>query len=99
MKDIEGVTHNYSYFPIFIDKKIYGKTRDEVYELLKTHNIYTRRYFYPLISNLPTYKNLPSSKKSNLKVANDISRKVLCLPIYPELNFRDISYIIKLLKS
>ena len=60
LKDVKGITfledfpevrHNYSYFPIFVNEKEYGMSRDELYEKLKTHNIYGRRYFYPLITN------------------------------------------------
>ena len=50
MEDIPGVRHNYSYFPIFVDAKEYGMTRDELYYKLKESNIWGRRYFYPLIS-------------------------------------------------
>jgi dTDP-4-amino-4,6-dideoxygalactose transaminase len=83
--DEDKVSSNYSYFPIIIDSKVYGKKRDELYEELKKYNIYTRRYFYPLISNFKMYKGLPSSSKNNLKIANRLSENILCLPIYPEL--------------
>ncbi len=39
LPDIEGVEHNYCYFPILIDAQKFGKSRDEVYELLKQNNI------------------------------------------------------------
>lgn len=55
LNDIEGVKHSYTYFPVLIDEKIYGESRDSVYEKLKQHNIYGRRYFYPLISQFPTH--------------------------------------------
>ena len=54
MEDIPGVRHNYSYFPIFVDAKEYGMTRDELYYKLKESNIWGRRYFYPLISEFST---------------------------------------------
>ena len=53
LTDIEGVRHNYSYFPIFIKEDEYGMSRDALYEKLQKNNIYGRRYFYPLISNFP----------------------------------------------
>lgn len=86
MYEIEGVNHNYSYFPILVDASEYGQTRDQLYERLKTHDIYTRRYFYPLISNLEMYRDLPSASPKNLPVANQIADSVLCLPIYPDLD-------------
>lgn len=85
LNDMEGVTHGYSYFPILIDPNTFGKTRDEVYEILKTNNIFARRYFYPLISTFEPYNKLESSNPSNLKVATKAANEVLCLPIYVEL--------------
>ena len=56
LEEIESVKHNYAYFPIFIDEEKYGLSRDSLYNLLKRNNIYARRYFYPLISQFPTYR-------------------------------------------
>ena len=94
----EDIKYNYSYFPIFIDKNEFGMSRDELYNLLKTYNIFTRRYFYPLISQFPTYKSLDSAQTSNLPVAEDVTKKVLCLPIYPELNDTQTQKIAKIIK-
>ena len=80
------ITHNYSYFPIFINEKQYGKSRDQVYNELKAKEIFVRRYFYPLITEFPMYNHLPSSSEDNVKEALQISKQVLCLPLYPELN-------------
>lgn len=99
MDDIEGVTHNYPYFPIFIDKEKFGKTRDEVYEKLKENNIYARRYFYPLISQFPTYRGLKSAAADNLPVAEKVSERVLCLPVYGGLSTQLIKYIVELIKT
>lgn len=81
----KGVEHNYAYFPIFIDQSVFGTARDQVYEELKKKDIYGRRYFYPLISQFPTYRGLPSAAAANLPVAEIATRQVLCLPIYPDL--------------
>lgn len=83
--DIPGVKHCYSYFPILIDAEKFGTTRDAVYDGLKTHKIYGRRYFYPLISHFPIYKGLNSAAAENLPCAEEVSNQVLCLPIYPDL--------------
>jgi dTDP-4-amino-4,6-dideoxygalactose transaminase len=91
--DIAGVKHNYAYFPILIDGKKFKSSRDEVYKELKKYNIHTRRYFYPLISQFPTYKGLPSASSDNLPVAEEISRKILCLPIFPDLKSQEVEYI------
>lgn len=98
LNDIEGVRHSYTYFPVLIDEKEYGMSRDEVYEILKKHNIYSRRYFYPLISTFPIYKGLESSKPSNIPESTKISESVICLPIYPNLekfHIENVSQIIR----
>lgn len=86
LKKVNGVKHNYAYFPIFVDKKEYGMKRNELYEKLKKNNIYGRRYFYPLISQFPAYRDLDSAKLSNLLIAEKITKEVICLPIYPAMD-------------
>lgn len=95
--DLEVMMHNYSYFPVLIDEGIYGYSRDQIYDKLKKHNVFARRYFYPLISNFPNYQCLQSSNYSNLVIANVIAEKVLCLPIYPGLEKNDIDKISELI--
>lgn len=85
LKDLSGVKHSYTHFPILIDKAQYGKSRDMVYEEFKKYKIFTRRYFYPLISQFPPYKNLESAAIGKMPVAEKIAEEVLCLPIYPNL--------------
>lgn len=74
---------NYSYFPIIINSD-YPLSRNSLYERLKEHGIYARRYFYPLISDFPMYRGLPSSIPANLPVASHFADHILCLPIFPE---------------
>jgi dTDP-4-amino-4,6-dideoxygalactose transaminase len=99
LEDIEGVKHNYSYFPIFIDKEKYGMTRDELYAKLKENNILGRRYFYPLISEFTTYSGLESSCKENLPIAHSLSDSVICLPMYADLTDEDVERIIDVVKK
>lgn len=75
---------NYSYFPILVEPE-YLLSRDELYQKLKEQGIYTRRYFYPLISEFPMYRGLASAARSGLPVAIKAAGQVLCLPIYPAL--------------
>ncbi|MCF8229576.1 MAG: DegT/DnrJ/EryC1/StrS family aminotransferase [Bacteroidales bacterium] len=91
--------YNNSYFPIFIDEKAYGKSRDELYFYLKEKGIYGRRYFYPLISDFPSYRGLESAKSDKLPNARKLAKEVICLPIYPDLNKSDINRIIELIKA
>lgn len=99
MNDKENVEHTYSYFPIFIDAKIYGKTRDELYEELKKHNIYGRRYFYPLISQFPSYRGLTSSQPTNLPMATMAAEQAVCLPIFPDLSLENVIRITDIIHS
>ena len=94
LHDIEGVHHNYAYFPIFVDEKKYGISRDALYEKLKEHNIYGRRYFYPLISTFSAYKGLDSASPENLPIAHKLADQVICLPMYAGLNDEDINRVI-----
>lgn len=97
--DLPSVKHAYSYFPILIDKQKYGMSRDELYKKLKDNNIFGRRYFYPLISNFPTYSGLPSAHPSNLPIANKVAGEVLCLPIYADLNRTNVQSICAFIKT
>ena len=97
--DQPGVHHNYAYFPIEIDPAAYGMSRDALYDLFKSQDIFTRRYFYPLCSNFPTYKSLPSAAVDNLPIANKVSRNILCLPMYADLQKDEQDKVITLLKN
>lgn len=81
---------NFAYFPIFVDEKEYGTSRDQLYEKLKQNGIFGRRYFYPLISEFSMYKSLDSANPANLKTAGKIAEQVICLPIYPDLNLSEV---------
>ncbi|MCX6742710.1 MAG: DegT/DnrJ/EryC1/StrS family aminotransferase [Candidatus Parcubacteria bacterium] len=99
LDDFPGVRHCYSYFPILIDKNKFRKTRDEVYEELKRNNIYCRRYFYPLISQFPTYCGLESAQAGKMPIAEKTTQAVLCLPLFPDLAENNVNQIINLLKE
>lgn len=107
LKDIKGITclngedeatTNHSYFPILVDQD-YSLSRNALYEKLKTNNIYARRYFYPLISDFPMYRDMLSSEPKNLPVAKDAAAKVLCLPIYPTLSEDDQVQVINIIRE
>lgn len=93
-EDMPGVRHNYSYFPIFVDAKEYGMTRDELYFKLQGQGIFGRRYFYPLISTFSPYRNLPSATPENLPVATRIADEVICLPMHHALSEEDVQKVI-----
>lgn len=92
--DMPGVKHNYSYFPIFVDEKKYGMTRDGLYFKMKENGVLGRRYFYPLISSFSTYRGLPSATKENLPVATKMANEVICLPMHHALSDNDIERVL-----
>lgn len=92
-----GVRLNYSYFPIFVDAKKYGMTRDELYFKMKEQGILGRRYFYPLISEFSTYRGLESSRPENLPVAHKMANSVICLPMHHALTDEDIQRTLNLI--
>lgn len=91
--DMPGVRHNYSYFPIFVDAKKYGMTRDELYMKMKDQGVWGRRYFYPLISEFSTYRGLESSRPENLPNAHMMADTVICLPMHHALTEEEIDKI------
>lgn len=97
MDDLPGVRHNYAYFPIFVDEKEYGMSRDGLYFKMKEHNVLGRRYFYPLISTFSTYRGLESAHPDNLPVATRMAGQVICLPMYYGLTDEDVERIISLI--
>jgi dTDP-4-amino-4,6-dideoxygalactose transaminase len=107
LRDVSGVRcientaatkRNYSYFPVLIGTD-YPLTRDELYELLKAHDIYARRYFYPLITHFPSYSSVPSANAENLPVATMTAQQILCFPIFPELHQEVVENICRLVKQ
>jgi dTDP-4-amino-4,6-dideoxygalactose transaminase len=99
LHDIEGVRHNYAYFPIFIDEKEYGMSRDSLYAKLREHNIFGRRYFYPLISTFSAYKGLESANPNNLPVAHKLASQVLCLPMFAGLDSESVNRVIEVVSK
>lgn len=85
--------HNHAYFPILVDAD-YPLSRDALYQRLHDQGIHGRRYFYPLISSFPMYRNLPSANPDRLPVAKSLADRVICLPIYPNLAQADVLRVI-----
>ena len=87
----ENDRRNYAYFPILIDEKLYGHTRDELFEYLKINNIYVRKYFYPLTSDYEAYSGMFDSTKT--PIAKYVSERILTLPMYGNLREEEINRI------
>ncbi len=93
----EHVRSNYAYFPVLFDADILGTDRDTVYEELQKRNVYTRKYFYPLINDMDCYRTVYSSKET--PVAQRVAGSVLTLPIYADLETETVSYICDAIKE
>jgi dTDP-4-amino-4,6-dideoxygalactose transaminase len=87
---------NHAYFPILVDND-YPLSRDALFQKFREHDIMVRRYFYPLISDFPMYRGMPSANRDNLPVASEAALKVLCLPLYPAMSEADIKRIIRVM--
>jgi dTDP-4-amino-4,6-dideoxygalactose transaminase len=93
-----GATANYSYFPILVGPG-YALGRDALYQLLRDEGVVARRYFYPLISDFPMYRGLPSANPAGLPAARAASDQVMCLPIYPSLDDEAVRRIARIVRS
>ncbi len=105
LKGISGVTYfeeqqdvksNYAYFPVLIDKEEYGMDRNELSELLAAHNIYARKYFYPIVTDYACYNNIYSS--DTVPNAKSMGDKVLTLPLYADLSDENVERICSVIK-
>ncbi|MFR1676218.1 MAG: DegT/DnrJ/EryC1/StrS family aminotransferase [Fusobacterium sp.] len=85
----EGVKSNYAYFPVVFDN--YKYTRDEIFEKLGEENIVARKYFYPLINDFECYRDKYNSNET--PVAKYIADRVLCLPLYADLELEVVDRI------
>lgn len=89
----ENIKSNYSYFPILFDK--YKKNRDEVFEQLKENGILSRKYFYPLTNHCEAY----GYSGDRTPVAKEISEKILCVPIYADLQLDIVNKICDIIQQ
>ncbi len=93
----EDVVPNYAYFPIIIDECAFGVTRNEVFERLSVNNVYARKYFYPLTSAFDAYHGVYDVNKT--PVALHISKRVLTIPLYANLELENVAMICDLIKK
>jgi len=98
LPESDDIVANHAYFPVLV-QGVYPLSRDALYFKLREHNIYARRYFYPLISDFPMYRGLPSANPANLPVAAKAAAQVLCLPIYPALSRIDQQRVMDVIRK
>lgn len=93
----DNIKYNYAYFPIEVDEREFGMSRDMLYEKLKTYNVFCRRYFYPLVNEFSCYKSI--SVRDPLTVARGVASRILSLPTYYALKLEDVERICKIIMN
>lgn len=94
----DATKDNFAYFPVMVEHE-YGMSRDALYQKFRDQNVFVRRYFYPLISDFPMYRGLPSANRDNLPVATRMASQVLCLPIYPAMTVDEQRRVVQVVKG
>lgn len=87
----EGVQPNYAYFPVIFDEKVFGASRNEVFNALAKIGVGARKYFYPLTSSFECFRGQYDVMET--PVAVHISKRVLTLPMYADLALEDVDRI------
>ena len=90
-KQHANATQNYGYFPIILDNETELK---KIQEALNQQDIFPRRYFHPSLDTLSYIE-----PKQHMPISQDISRRILCLPLYPDLEKKDQNRIIEIIKG
>lgn len=91
----ENVVQNYAYFPIVIDEKKFGSSRNEISDKLQQNGINARKYFYPLTNSFSCFHGKYDVSKT--PIALHISKRVLTLPLYADLSLDDVERICKII--
>ena len=78
----KNVTSNYAYFPVVFDPEVFGKDRDAVASELERHDVFARKYFYPITSQM---KCLKGKQVHPTPIAEEISQRVLTLPLFADM--------------
>lgn len=89
--DQKDVKSNYAYFPVVFDEKLFGASRNEVFEKLSENGIGARKYFYPLTNTFAAFHG--KYNVEDTPVALHISKRILTLPLYADLALEDVDRI------
>ena len=93
----EGVQRNYAYFPLVVHPEEFGCDREAVMSALAENDVIARRYFYPLTTTVESFGGAYSL--SDTPVAAKISERVLCLPIYENMELETVDRICNIILS
>lgn len=83
--DQPDVENAEQYFPVIVDKTRFGRSRDDIYEALKRHNIFARKYFHPICTDFVPYQTEQIISTKNMPVAEEVKSQVLCLPYHSDV--------------
>ena len=92
----EGIRQNYAYYPILVDKEVFGLDRDALAAKLAQHDIFARKYFYPLVSE---NNGFADDRTVSTPFAKAVSRQILCLPMYAQLTPDEVDLICDIILS
>ena len=96
-KENPNVKYNYGYFPVVFEEKIFGSSREEVFDALAKNGIGARKYFYPLTNTFSAFHGRYNVIET--PIALHISKRVLTLPLYADLAFDDVDRICEIVLS
>jgi dTDP-4-amino-4,6-dideoxygalactose transaminase len=88
--------YNYAYMPVCFED---AEERDRAYSELVKNGIKPRKYFFPLTTNNDYFNKMDMVKLYNLEQAFDVSSRVLCLPLYPDLEIENVDKVVEIVKS
>lgn len=97
MKILENVRYNYAYFPVVFEESLFGATRNEVFNALEEENIFSRKYFYPLTSTYDCFHGKYDVNET--PVALRISKRVLTLPMFADLDLETVDKICDIIQK
>jgi len=97
--ELPGVQSSYQYCAVRFDPALFGASRDDVHQTLKTFNVFARKYFYPLCSDYPAYRTSASANPDCLPVARAAASQVLCLPLYGSLDDDTVHTVCDIVQS
>lgn len=93
----KDVKPNYAYFPAVFDEKVFGASRNEVFEALAEQGIGARKYFYPLTNTFDCFHGKYDPNET--PIALHISKRVLTLPLYADLSLENVDKICEIILS
>lgn len=86
----EWTQRNYAYYPIILENE---EKLNLIVQELNKNDIFPRKYFKPSLNTLNYVNYIP------MPISEDVSNRVLCLPLYESLDFKDVDLIVKIINN